>query len=155
MEAGADRQARQATGPQANDSRSASPYIPIIQQAHVCVCAGLYLQATEWALWRILLLVVMTLTAGLQKSAGTVSFVAAVCISCLLPSSFMQDASASAPAVPYIPLVPQCAVATVPPGQDHDAKNDCPIEYTAPSSSVILVAMHAGTLRSAHKHAVG
>jgi len=38
MEAGADREARQATGPEANDLRSASPCIP--QQSRP-VCASL------------------------------------------------------------------------------------------------------------------
>ena len=36
VEAGADQEAKQVTGPEASASRSAPPYIPIIQQACVC-----------------------------------------------------------------------------------------------------------------------
>ncbi len=100
MEAGAARGARQATGPEANDLRSTSPCIP--QQSRL-VCAGLLLQATERAMCCALLLVVMTVTAGSQKSAGTVSHVVVVyCILCLFPSSPHAGCKCIAPAFPCI-----------------------------------------------------
>ena len=38
MEAGADQEARQATGPEANDSRSASPCMFMFITKQACVC---------------------------------------------------------------------------------------------------------------------